>query len=125
MDWAELDLTPPYPTPSSLTQQLSSKVLSIDQRRSLVNHSLARACLFADLTLLTFLFNDETAEELLDLNVKDEDGLCIISQTIIGFGEDIERVVDREECIRLLIAKGAPTNEPDACKSESLSGIPL
>lgn len=116
MDWAELDLAPPYPTPASLYQQFSSKVLSIDQRRALSNHSLARACLFADLTLLTFLVNDATAKFLVDLTAKDEDGLGLVSQSILGFGEELERNVDREECIRLLILRGAPVDETDLCE---------
>lgn len=117
MDWAELDLTPPYPTPASLSQQLASKVLSIHQRRSLLNHSLERACLFADLTLLTFLLDTPISKDLVDLHAKDEDGLCIISQSILGFGSvESERTVDREECIRLLTAQGAPLDDPDLCE---------
>ncbi|KAF8319361.1 hypothetical protein DL93DRAFT_2132412 [Clavulina sp. PMI_390] len=113
MDWAELDLSPPYPTPASLSQQFASKVLSIDQRKSLVNHSLSRACLFADLTLLSFLLTNPISKPLLDLSAKDEDGLSIISQSILGFGDDSDRTVDREECIRLLISNGVSVDEPD------------
>lgn len=124
MDWAELDLAPPYPTPASLSQQLASKVLSIDQRRSLLNHSLARACLFADLTLLSFLLNTPASRDLVDLHAKDEDGLCIISQSILGFGNaESEGTVDREECIRLLIAQGSPVDEPDLCKCVSYVSV--
>lgn len=117
MDWAELDLTPPYPSPASLNQQLTSKVLSIDQRRSLLNHALGRACLFADFALLTFLLSTPESKNLVDLNTRDEDGLCIISQSILGFGSvESDRTVDREECIRLLISQGAPITEPDLRK---------
>lgn len=116
MDWDELDLSPPYPSPTSLEHQLASKVLSIDQLKSVLNHSLERACLFADITLLSFLLNHVPAKTLIDLRIRDEDGLCIISQCIQGFSENGDADIDREECIRLLVTHGASVSEPDYCK---------
>lgn len=123
MDWNELDLSPPYPSPTSLEHQLVSKVLSIDQLRSLLNHSLARACLFADLTLLSFLLNHATAKELIDLRAQDDDGLGIVSQSIQGFSENGDADIDREECIRLLVSHGASISEPDYCKLATEFGL--
>ena len=113
MDWAELDLSPPYPTVVSLLPQLSNKVFTSDQRRSLVKHALGRASLFADLTLLTFILQHPLSKDLVDLTAQDEDGLNIISQSIVCFGEESDRSVDREECIRLLILHGAAIDTPD------------
>src|SRR5258708_9403053 len=116
MDWQHLDLSPPYPTPASLTVQLTSTVLSVEQLKQLVQHSISRACLFADLSLLNFLLESDVSKNYVDLNFKDEDGLCIISQSIIGFGEQNDCCVDREECIRALMSCGASIDTADNCK---------
>ncbi|GAW06078.1 Dilute domain-containing protein [Lentinula edodes] len=39
--------------------------------------------------------------------MRDEDGVGLVSLTIQGFGAESERDVEREECVRLLIAQGA------------------
>ena len=48
----------------------------------------------------------------LDLGVRDEDGLGLISLAIHGFGGDNDRDVEREECVRLLVTHGADM-QPD------------
>lgn len=111
--WEQLDLLPAWPSPASLTPQLKDKTLTPAQRSGLVQHAVARACLFADMPLLSFLLHDPLSKDLVDLKVQDEDGLGVVSQSIIGFGEESDRDVDREECIRLLIAEGAPVDVPD------------
>ncbi|KAK7059043.1 hypothetical protein VNI00_001667 [Paramarasmius palmivorus] len=123
----EPDLQPAYPTPSTLTLTLSSHSgLSPDQKQVLVQHSLTRACVYGDLGLLQWLLLDGTASQYADLSVKDEDGVGLVTQTIHGFGrrnpdpmggmideidedmgDGLERDVEREECVRLLIAQGA------------------
>ncbi|KAI3622065.1 dil and ankyrin domain containing protein [Moniliophthora roreri] len=126
----EPDLQPAYPTPSTLTLTLSSHSgLSPDQKTVLVQHSLTRACVYGDLGLLQWLLVDGTASQYADLSVKDEDGVGLVSLTIHGFGrrspnsdsvgmdimdemdegmgDGLERDVEREECVRLLIAQGA------------------
>lgn len=110
----EPDLHPIYPTPALITSLLSSESgLSPTQKKELVQHSLARACLFADLSLLTFLLSDAQAQGLVDLGSRDEDGLGVVSMTILGFGSESEREMEREECVRLLISEGADANMPD------------
>jgi hypothetical protein len=68
---------------------------------------MARACVFGDLTVLQFLLADQQAQAFVDLGVRDEDGLGLVSLTIHGFGAESDRDVEREECVRLLIAQGA------------------
>jgi len=48
-----------------------------------------------------------------DLSTCEEDGLSLISLAILGFGSESERDVEREECIRLLIAQGADPTSAD------------
>ena len=115
MDWNTLDLAPPYPTAASLTAQLTSSILSVEQLKQLAQHSISRACLFADLSLLNFLLESDVSKKYVDLNFKDEDGLCIISQSIVGFGEQNDSSVDREECIRALMTHGASIDTIDNC----------
>ena len=74
---------------------------------------MSRACLFADLTLLSFLLTDMHAQTFVELGLRDEDGLGVVSLTILGFGSESEREVEREECVRLLISEGADANMPD------------
>lgn len=111
--WQQHDIAPPWPTPASLTAQLTNRGLTPSQRVDLVQHSIARACLFADLPLLSFLLESPLSRELVNLSVQDEDGLGLISQSIIGFGDESERDVDREECIRFLVAQKVSVDTPD------------
>ncbi len=110
----EPDLHPICPSPSTLAPLLaSSSGLDRTQRTELVTHSLSRACLFADLPLLSFLFSDPQAQAILDLGICDEDGHGLISLTIFGFGPESDRDVEREECVRLLVSEGADVNHQD------------
>lgn len=74
---------------------------------------MTRACAFADLSLLLYLLHDSTAQAYVDLNLQDEDGLVLASATVLGFGAESERDVEREECVRLLISEGADVNIAD------------
>ena len=87
--------------------------LSPTQKQELVSHCLIRACIFGDFALLSFLLIDPQAQVFIDLGKQDEDGLGLISITILGFGSDSDRDVEREECVRLLISEGADVNLPD------------
>jgi hypothetical protein len=108
------DLHPIYPSPSTLTPLLEPySSLDAAQRVELVSHSLSRACLFGDLSLLSYLFSDPQAQAFVDLGVSDEDGLGLISLTIFGFGLESDRDVEREECIRLLVSEGADVKHRD------------
>lgn len=108
------DLHPIYPSPSTLAPLLESySDLDSTQKVELVTHSLGRACLFGDLPLLSFLFSDPQSQALVDLGITDEDGLGLISLTILGFGLESDRDVEREECIRLLVSEGADVNHQD------------
>ncbi|KAI0080315.1 hypothetical protein K474DRAFT_1769549 [Panus rudis PR-1116 ss-1] len=110
----EPDLQPLYPTPSQVAHLLSPSVgLSPSQKEELVSHCLTRACIFGDFTLLSFLLQDSQAQAYVDLGKQDDDGLGLISLTILGFGSENEREVEREECVRLLISEGADVNLPD------------
>lgn len=110
----EPDLQPLYPTPAQLSHLLSPNVgLSPAQRGELVSHSLTRSCVFGDFPLLSYLLSDSQAQPYIDLSKQDDDGLGLISITIFGFGSETERDVEREECVRLLIAEGADVNLPD------------
>jgi hypothetical protein len=118
MDLApEPDIHPVYPSPSHIASLLGAQTgLAPEQRTALVNHSLSRACLFGDINLLSYLFADPQARVLLNLAIQDEDGSGLISLTILGFGEESDRDVDREECIRLLVNEGADINQPNHCQ---------
>lgn len=108
------DLHPIYPSPSTLAPLLEPySDLDQTQRVELVSHSLARACLFGDISLLSFLFSDPQSQALVDLGISDEDGLGPISLTILGFGPESDRDVEREECVRLLVSEGADVNHQD------------
>ncbi|KAG8858754.1 hypothetical protein FRB96_004891 [Tulasnella sp. 330] len=108
------DLYPLYPTAQGVDGVLNS--LTIDQRHTLAAHALSRAILFADIALLTYLLRTKRTRVLMDLSIKDEDGLGLVSQAILGFSQDIERDIEREECIRLLISEGADMLEGDLCR---------
>lgn len=110
----EPDLQPIYPTPSQLSHLLSPNVgLSPAQKAELVSHCLTRACVFGDIALLTHLLSDPQAQQHVDLGKQDDDGLSLVNVTILGFGSESERDVEREECVRLLISEGADVNLPD------------
>ncbi|KZV77519.1 hypothetical protein PENSPDRAFT_3851 [Peniophora sp. CONT] len=111
----EPDLHPLYPTPAHVSPLLdTSSGLSPTQRAELVSHALSRATAFGDLSLLTYLLGDRAAAPLVDLQSTDEDGLSALSATITGFGAESERDVEREECVRLLVAEGADVGAEDA-----------
>lgn len=110
----EPDLQPLYPTPSQTAHLLSPGVsLSPSQKTELVSHCLIRACVFGDISLLSFLLHDPQAQTYVDLARHDEDGLGLISTTILGFGSESERDLEREECVRLLISEGCDVNVAD------------
>ncbi|KAH9974958.1 hypothetical protein BGW80DRAFT_1457911 [Lactifluus volemus] len=110
----EPDLHPIYPSPSTLAPLLASySGLHPAQKAELVSHTLSRACLFGDLSLLSFLFSDPQAHAFIDLSIRDEDGLGLVSLTIFGFGSESDRDVEREECVRLLASEGADINHQD------------
>jgi hypothetical protein len=108
------DIHPIYPSPSTLAPLLETySDLDPTQKAELVSHSLGRACLFGDISLLSFLFSDSQSQALVDLGICDEDGLGLISLTILGFGPESDRDVEREECVRLLVSEGADVNHQD------------
>lgn len=110
----EPDLQPIYPTPAQLSHLLSPHVgLSPAQKTELINHCLTRSCVFGDINLLSYLLSDPHAQPYVDLSRQDEDGMGLIIVTILGFGSENERDLEREECVRLLIAEGADVNLPD------------
>ncbi|KAA1468705.1 hypothetical protein DENSPDRAFT_485477 [Dentipellis sp. KUC8613] len=110
----EPDLHPIYPSISFLAPLLSSHSgLAPAQKAELVSHCLYRAAIFGDLSLLSFLLTDPHSQPFVDLSVTDEDGLGLISITILGFGSESDRDVEREESVRLLISEGADVNTPD------------
>ncbi|KIM75400.1 hypothetical protein PILCRDRAFT_827312 [Piloderma croceum F 1598] len=111
----EPDLHPLYPAPGYIAPLLSSRSgLSPPQKAELVSHCLTRSCVFGDLQVLSYLLGDSHAQPYVDLSVCDEDGLGLISITILGFGSESERDVEREECVRLLIAQGADVGGDNA-----------
>ncbi|KAG8954438.1 hypothetical protein FRC04_011765 [Tulasnella sp. 424] len=114
------DLYPIYPTPQTLVELLDGPALTIDQRRILVAHSLSKAVLFGDIALLTFILRNSLTRNHVDLSVVDDDGLGLVSQAILGFGEESDRDVEREESVRLLISEGA-----DIATGDSAGWTPL
>ena len=108
------DLHPIYPSPSTLAPLLEPySGLDPTQRVEIVSHSVCRACLFGDLSLLSYLFSDPQAQAFVDLGFSDEDGLGLTSLTILGFGLESDRDLEREECIRLLVSEGADVSHQD------------
>ena len=107
----EPDLHPLYPAAGQIAPLLSSRSgLSPSQKAELVSHCLTRSCVFGDLQVLSYLLGDPQAQPYIDLSVRDEDGLGLISTTILGFGSESERDVEREECVRLLVTQGTDIN---------------
>lgn len=110
----EPDISPLYPTPAGVSPLLSPNFgLSPSQKAQLVSHCLTRACVFGELTLLSYLLQDPQAQPYIDLGTQDEDGLGFVSMTILGFGSDSDRDIEREECIRMLLSEGAELEIPD------------
>lgn len=62
---------------------------------------------------MSYLLSEPYAQPHIDLSKQDEDGLGLISATILGFGSEGDRDVEREECVRLLVVEGADVNLPD------------
>lgn len=110
----EPDLTPLYPTPATVAPLLSPNFgLEPAQKVQLVTHCLVRACVFGELSLLTYLLRDPQAQPHVDLSIRDEEDISLISTTILGFGSDSDRDIEREECVRLLLSEGADIETPD------------
>ncbi|KZT75110.1 hypothetical protein DAEQUDRAFT_720328 [Daedalea quercina L-15889] len=110
----EPDLQPLYPTPAQIAHLLSPYVgLSPQQKGELVSHCLTRACQFGDMLILSHLLTDPNAHPFVDLAKREEDGLGLISTTIVGFGSESERDIEREECVRLLVSEGCDVNTAD------------
>lgn len=110
----EPDLTPLYPTPATVSPLLSPNFgLESAQKAQLVAHCLARACVFGELSLLTYLLRDPQSQPHVDLCIRDEEDIGLISTTILGFGSDSDRDIEREECVRLLLYEGADVETPD------------
>ncbi|KAG6818017.1 hypothetical protein H0H87_009172 [Tephrocybe sp. NHM501043] len=104
----EPDLHPLYPSLTHIASLLSQNSgLSPSQKAELVAHCLARSCAFGELIILQYLLSDPSAQPHIDLGMRDEDGLGLVSLSIHGFGAETDRDVEREECVRLLIAQGA------------------
>ncbi|KAF9535373.1 DIL domain-containing protein [Crepidotus variabilis] len=104
----EPDLHPLYPTVALVSTQISSHLgLTPEQKAELIAHSLTRSCAFGDLSLLQFLLSDPQAQAHVDLGNRDDEGVGLISMAIHGFGGDIDRDIEREECVRLLASQGA------------------
>ena len=110
----EPDLSPLYPTPATVSPLLSPNFgLEPGQKAQLVTHCLVRACVFGELPLLTYLLRDPHAQPHVDLCIRDEEDVGLISTTIFGFGADSDRDIEREECVRLLLSEGADAATPD------------
>ena len=107
----EPDLCPLYPTISQISQQIGSHSgLDPAQKAKLVAHCLTRACTFGDISLIQYLLSDPQTQAYVDLGLRDEDGVNLISLAIQGFGVDADRDIEREECVRLLVSQGADTS---------------
>ena len=110
----EPDLTPLYPTLATVSSLLSPNFgLEPTQKAQLVTHCLIRACVFGDLSLLTYLLRDPQAQPHVDLCIRDEEDIGLISTAILGFGSDSDRDIEREECVRLLLSEGIDVEIPD------------
>ena len=110
----EPDLQPLYPTPAQIAHLLSPYVgLSPQQKAELVSHCLTRACQFGDMLILSHLLTDPNAHPFVDLAKREEDGLGLISTTILGFGSESEKDIEREECFRLLVSEGCDVTTAD------------
>ncbi|KAG9222721.1 hypothetical protein CCMSSC00406_0004635 [Pleurotus cornucopiae] len=103
----EPDLHPLHPTIPNIALLLSSHSgLAPSQKAELVTHCLTRACVFGDLQVLSYLISDSQAQAFVDLGIRDDEGLGLVSLTIHGFGSESDKDVEREECVRLLVSQG-------------------
>jgi hypothetical protein len=110
----EPDLHPLYPSPAHIIPLLAADSgLPPAQKTELVAHCITRSCIFGDLSLLTYLLTDPYSQPFVNLALQDEDGTGLVSLAIQGFAGDSERDIEREECVRLLIAHGADANLVD------------
>jgi hypothetical protein len=120
----EPDLHPLCPTTAYIESLLSPHSgLAPAQKVELASHCLTRSCAFADLAVLQFLLSDPHTQTFADLSTCDEDGVGLVSLSIHGFGGESDRDVEREECIRLLVAQGAdmgPDNGMHWCSYHSV-----
>jgi hypothetical protein len=64
-----------------------------------VSHTLSCACLLGNLSLLSFLVSNPQAHAFIDLSIRDEDDLGLVSLPLFGFGFESDHDVEREECI--------------------------
>lgn len=104
----EPDLHPLHPTIPNIALLLSSHSgLAPSQKAELVTHCLTRACVFGDLQVLSYLVSDPQAQAFVDLGIRDDEGLGLVSLTIHGFGSESDKDVEREECVRLLVSQGS------------------
>lgn len=104
----EPDLYPLYPTLIHISHFLAAHTgLTPLQKSHLVAHCLSRVCIFADISVLQYLLSDPQAQVHVDLSITDDDGMGLISLAIQGFRADSDRDIEREECVRLLVAQGA------------------
>ncbi|TFL06741.1 DIL domain-containing protein [Pterulicium gracile] len=102
------DLHPIYPTIPHVDNLMSPHSgLAPDEKAEFAAHCLLRACTFGDLALLSHLLADRHAQTFVDLAYQDEEGVGLVTLTIHGFGGESERDVEREECVRMLVAQGA------------------
>jgi hypothetical protein len=104
----EPDLHPLYPTIAQISQQISSDSgLHPSQKAELIAHCLTRACAFGDISVVQYLLTDAQTQAHVDLGLRDDDGVGLISLAIHGFVGDSDRDVEREECVRHLVSQGA------------------
>jgi len=81
-------------------------------KSELVSHSLSRACIFGDLSF--YSISCLTIKRNLTSTSAHARKTGLVDQScILGFGSESERDVEREECIRLLIAQGADPTSAD------------
>ncbi|KAF8202842.1 DIL domain-containing protein [Pholiota molesta] len=86
---------------------LSDSGLHPSQKAELIAHCLTRACAFGDISVVQYLLTDAQTQAHVDLGLRDDDGVGLISLAIHGFVGDSDRDVEREECVRHLVSQGA------------------
>ncbi|KAF9015076.1 DIL domain-containing protein [Cyathus striatus] len=103
----EPDLHPLYPTTTQISNLLASNSgLDPNQKPS--------SYLIAYLSVLQHILSNSQTQSYLDLNIRDDDGLGLVSLTIQGFSGDVDHDVEREECVRLLVSQGAELTADNA-----------
>ena len=108
----DLDLHPIYPTQQQVLDVLPQ--LNQVQSRELVAHVIQRAAVFGDIAMVTFILKTAILKAHVDLSAVDEDHVGLVSQAILGFGEESDKDIEREEVVRLLISEGADILSGDA-----------